>query len=163
MKKILLVFVMIFSGMITYQLILGSNGLFESMRVKKEREYLDKLIILRESEKSDIESLIQGLSKNDEIYTYLASIYGYYPANQSVLRVIHEYDDSTKDTISFDAFFSGIATKYRGVSNQLEEEYYGYEIKLARLRNIISIVFFIFFGFFIILAIFGTNKFKRQK
>ena len=157
MKKILLLVFVVFCGVIFYQIILGQNGLIEGYRVEREKEALFQYKLLLEKERTELGDYIEYLKNNPEAMLYLANKLGYFSAeNLNLIKIIEEVEDTSK--------LSDIQKR------RLETERLWKEIKeksdidknVKKIRNWSIILFFIFFGLFVMLIVFSGGKIERN-
>ncbi len=167
MKRILLVIVMIFTGMITYQIVLSGNGLLEGLRVRREIEVYRNILTLIKNEDRELSMMIDNIKNDSSIYDYMATKYGITNGSTRLVRVINNEtvlsDEVSEDEFKFDTLFSIIEKKYSGEIDYLIDNYLKYDSKINRYRLTASLFFYLFFGFFIVLGVFGSINTRKNK
>ena len=146
MKKIFLLIFVTFCSLIFYQIILGKNGIIEGYRVSKDKEkiILKKIALMKEID--DLKSYIKYLKTDPSAFKNLANELGYFNEEVKLIKVLDEIKDKN---INFNDL------KFN-VQNGNVDTAFNDEIKKIRLWS--SIFFYVFFGLFILLIIFGINN-----
>lgn len=153
MKKILFLVFVALCGVIFYQIILGQNGLIEGYRVDKEKEALYQYKLALQKEKKELQDYIYQLKNNPETALALANKLGYFVNPElNLIKIIDEIDgaikisDGQKRREKIEKLWNEIKS-----GSQIEK-------KISNLKNWTRIVFFAFFGMFVLLIIFSGQK-----
>lgn len=146
MKKILVLLFILFCAVIFHQIILGKNGLIEGYKIRQEKSVRSKYLFLLRNEKSKLESYIDHLKNDTDIYEELANELGFFSED---VRMIKFYNTGgIRDILSVNN-----ADIYYERYLKDDTDYQRIEI----ISILISIVFYLFFLFFVIL-LFLTGK-----
>ncbi len=154
MKKAFLLIFITFTGLIFYQIILGKNGIIESYRIKRQKEkllFFKSVLIKRNNELSNY---LKYLQNNKNSLEDKANNLGFFLNEKKLLRIYTE-DESNQMPIRNSYLYEKLTL------NKLFEEIKnvsGDNNKIDVLRSWIEVIFYIFFGFFMFLIIFGTHK-----
>jgi hypothetical protein len=153
-KKAFLLIFITFTGLIFYQIILGKNGIIESYRIKRQKEkllFFKSVLIKRNNELSNY---LKYLQNNKNSLEDKANNLGFFLNEKKLLRIYTE-DESNQMPIRNSYLYEKLTL------NKLFEEIKnvsGDNNKIDVLRSWIEVIFYIFFGFFMFLIIFGTHK-----
>ncbi|MBP7553873.1 MAG: septum formation initiator family protein [Spirochaetes bacterium] len=153
MKKILFLVFVALCGVIFYQIILGQNGLIEGYRVDKEKEALYQYKLALQKEKKELQDYIYQLKNNPETALALANKLGYFVNPElNLIKIIDEIDGAVK--------ISDGQKRREEIEKLWNEIKSGSQIekKISNLKNWTRIVFFAFFGMFVLLIIFSGQK-----
>ncbi|HOF00945.1 MAG TPA: hypothetical protein PK385_04040 [Spirochaetota bacterium] len=153
MKKILFLVFVALCGVIFYQIILGQNGLIEGYRVDKEKEALFQYKLVLQKEKKELQDYIFQLKNNPETALALANKLGYFVNPElNLIKIIDEIDDAAK--------ISDGQKRKEEIERVWNEIKSGSQIekKISDIKNWTRIVFFAFFGMFVLLIIFSGQK-----
>jgi len=153
MKKILFLVFVALCGVIFYQIILGQNGLIEGYRVDKEKEALYQYKLALQKEKKELQDYIYQLKNNPETLLALANKLGYFVNPElNLIKIIDEIDgvakisDGQKRREEIEKIWNDIKK-----GSQIEK-------KISNIKNWTRIIFFAFFGMFVLLIIFSGQK-----
>jgi hypothetical protein len=146
MKKIFLLIFITFCSLIFYQIILGKNGIIEGYRIQKEKEILiaKKLSMIKEIE--NLNEDINYLKNDPKALKSLAEKLGFYEDDVKLVKIL--------DNIKKDENF----VNEQNNNNSIVKNSYQNDDKIKKIRLWISIFFYIFFGLFIFLIIFGIQN-----
>jgi hypothetical protein len=155
MKKILLLIFIAFCSLIFYQIVLGRNGLLEGYRISMEKQRLLYYRSLLIQEQKELANYIKYLKENRQALPYLAARIGYFQREANFIRIsipdeIEEFKPSLSQIIDEDKLF-----KYL---QQEDKELAAIEKRIKNLKLILSVIFYLFFGFFGILILFGIGQ-----
>ena len=146
MKKILLLVFILFCGLIFYQNILGKNGLIAGYQIRREKKVLLRYKELLKQQIEEQDRYIDYLKSNEEAYLELANELGFF----------HEPVDLIKVKKNQTGQKTGAADADHYLKKYIEENM---NVKMVnQLRIAVSILFYLFFGFFVILIIFSGQK-----
>lgn len=146
MKKALIIIFILFNGIIFYQMLLGKNGFLASYQTEKERKILQEYINTLEKRKVENNNYIRYLSRNLEAYRELANDMGFFKDETKLIRfengqATNIFDDSLLDE------------EFKEKLKENDED-----SQVRRIRVAVSVLFYLFFGFFIILIIFSGQS-----
>lgn len=147
MKKFFLIVFTLFTAFIFYQLILSKNGLIEEYRTAEEKKHYlyYKNILLQEKER--LFNYINFLKNDKNALLFMANKMGFTKdSDNGFIRIIDEMEKYSKNELSIEYIEDNIENIIRNNS---------FNVKLNRIKLIITILFFIFFGTFIFLLIFS--------
>lgn len=146
MKKIFLLIFVLFCMLIFYQMILGTNGLIEGYKTKKEKERLLYYKILLEKHRDDLISYIQYLKTDTKAMNELANRMGFFKEPVNLIKII----DKKREEYS-------TIEDHKIVDKILEEieKDDAIEKRVKTIKTWTTLIFFIFFAGFIILIIFS--------
>lgn len=149
MKKIFLILFVLLCGLIFYQIILGKNGIIEGERIKNERKILLVYKQLLEQDLAEHQTYIKGLKTNEDEYRRLAHDMGFFEEQTGIIKYkVKEKTISKDDFVNTEA---DIRFKHYLEENQNDSS-------IRQIRMFVSILFYLFFGFFVILIIFSGQK-----
>ena len=153
MKKIFLLIFITFCSLIFYQIILGRNGLIEGYRIQKEKEQLIYYKSLLQKQNKELKKYIKELKNNPNALKSFAEQLGYFEDDVQFIKIIDELEkknltipDYPEKNISINKLWEKI------------EENNNLDNKIKKIRIWLSVFFYLFFGFFIVLIIFGVKK-----
>ncbi len=156
MKKIFLLVYVTFCSLIFYQIILGKNGVIEGYRVQKEKERNVLFFNLLKNQTKSYSEYINYLKTDPDALKLIAENLGFFSLDDvKLIRVIDESDDKNINLYDSNQF---VNEEYL---NNLKEKIFNnneHDIKIHKIRTWLSVFFYIFFGFFIFLIIFGVKK-----
>ncbi len=153
MKKILFLVFVALCGVIFYQIILGQNGLIEGYRVDKEKEALFQYKLVLQKEKKELQDYIFQLKNNPETALALANKLGYFVNPElNLIKIIDEIDGAAK--------ISDGQKRKEEIERVWNEIKSGSQIekKISNIKNGARLVFFAFYGLFVLLIIFSGQK-----
>ncbi|OHD13333.1 MAG: hypothetical protein A2086_02965 [Spirochaetes bacterium GWD1_27_9] len=155
MKKILLIIFIAISSFIAYQIILGDNGIIENITIQKEKEKLlfYKSLLLKQKEEQA--NYIKYLKNNPKAYKELAAKLGFTEdeENTQIVKIIDASSDSlvlNENNFKTDEKINKLLAEYQNKNNINQQ--------VSAIRIIVSVIFYIFFGFFLVLVILGGTK-----
>ena len=155
MKKIFLLVYVTFCSLIFYQIILGKNGVIEGYRIKTEKEKNILYFNLLKKQNLTNNEYIEFFKKNPDALKSLAESLGFF--NNDEIKLIKVLNETQDDNLNIynnqfinEEHFNNLKKKL--LDNNESEK------KISKLRTWLSIFFYIFFGFFIFLIIFGVKK-----
>ena len=153
MKKIFLLIFVLFCMLIFYQMILGTNGLIEGYKVRKEKERRIYYKILLEKHRDELITYIQYLKTDNDAMNELANKMGFFKENIKLIKII----DKNKEEYS-------TLENHRIVDKILRdlEKDDTLEKNIKTIRTWATLIFFIFFAGFIILIIFSGVKDEKN-
>lgn len=146
MKKALIIIFILFNGIIFYQMLLGKNGFLASYQTENERKILQEYINTLEKRKVENNNYIKYLSRNREAYRELANDMGFFKDKTKLIRFKNGQATNIFDDSLLDEEF-----KRRLKENEEDS-------KVRQIRIAVSVLFYLFFGFFIILIIFSGQN-----
>jgi cell division protein FtsB len=146
MKKIFLLIFVTFCSLIFYQIILGKNGIIEGYRIQKEKEILiaKKLAMMKEIE--NLNEYINYLKNDPNALKSLAEKLGFYEDDVKLVKILDKLKKEENFVNEQNTNYSDSKSNYQN------------EDKIKKIRLWISIFFYIFFGLFIFLIIFGIQN-----
>lgn len=155
MKKIFLLVYVTFCSLIFYQIILGKNGVIEGYRIEKEKERNILYYSLLKNQSAINTEYIEFLKNNPDALRTLAENLGFFQDDD--IKFIKVLDEVKNNNINIndnpfinEEHFNNLKRKIFDNSE--------FEKKIIKIRTWLSIFFYIFFGFFIFLIIFGVKK-----
>ncbi len=139
--------------LIFYQMILGTNGLIEGYKTKKEKERIINYKLLLEKYRDDLINYIHYLKTDKESMNELANRMGFFKDEVQLIKII---DKNSEEYINIE--------DHRIVDKILEkiEEDDGIEKEFKIIRTWATLIFFIFFASFIMLIIFTGIKDEKS-
>ncbi|MCG8569272.1 MAG: hypothetical protein MJB14_03955 [Spirochaetes bacterium] len=146
MKKILLLIFILFCSLIFYQVILGKNGIIAGFQAQQERKILLKYKALLQKKSDEFGNYIQYLKEDENAYLELAREMGFFEEKVELIRFKNLTQQTDFDEDKIEVFFKNYIKK------NLEEE------KIKKIRLYVSILFYLFFGFFVILILLSGQK-----
>ncbi|MBN2544898.1 MAG: hypothetical protein JXB50_03810 [Spirochaetes bacterium] len=149
MKKFFLFIFTLFSGLIFFQLILSKNGLIEGIRTQKEKQMALYYKSLLERQRDELSDYIKYLKDHPNALNDFAEKLGFYKDDYKFIKIIDEIDLYAKNENSLDEV-NKIFNEYKKKNN--------YNEKIDRIKFYLNLFFFLFFGFFIFIVIFGIKK-----
>lgn len=156
MKKIFLLVYVTFCSLIFYQIILGKNGVIEGYRIQKEKERNILFLNLLKSQTNSNSEYINYLKTDPDALRLFAESLGFFSRDDvKLIRVIDQSDDKNMNLNNSNQF---VNEEYL---NNLKDKIFNnneLDIKINKIRTWLSVFFYIFFGFFIFLIIFGVKK-----
>ncbi len=155
MKKIFLLVYVTFCSLILYQIILGKNGIIEGYRIKKEYERNMLIYSFLKNKSQNYKEYIQYLKTNPDALKTFAEELGFFHDDQlKLIKIIDEleHEDLSANSNQFidDEYLNNLKEKILN-NSELDK-------KINRIRTWLSIFYYLFFGFFIFLIIFGIRK-----
>jgi len=140
----------------SYQIILGRNGIIEKYELKDKQK---KLIILKEllnNKESENQEYIDSLVKDKDAYKSFAEELGFLKNDTKLIRIIHENNDN----LSSDIYLASKDSKKTKNDSMLEdfETIYKKPSFLMEMKTVISMIFFILIAFFIIVTMLGEDN-----
>lgn len=152
MKKILIIIFILFNGIIFYQMLLGKNGFLASYQTENERRIILKYIETLEKRKIENNNYIKYLTNDREAYRELANDMGFFKDETKLIRFKNGQATNIFDDSILDEQFKEDLKRNRE-DNQVRQ-----------IRIAVSVLFYLFFGFFIILIIFsGQSESEAEK
>jgi hypothetical protein len=152
MKKFFLLIFITFCGLIFYQIVLGKNGLIEGYRVQKDKERLVRYKLLLQKKNKDLEDQIKYLKNDPDALRSFAAELGFFDGEVKLVKILDDIEKSGKLDIDVK---EGIDIDKLINEN---EKSTAIDLQIKKLRMWISVIFYLFFGFFIVLIIFGVQK-----
>lgn len=152
MKRFFLLIFVTFCALIFYQIVLGKNGVIEGYRIQKEKERLIYYKLLLKEKGKDLDEYIDFLKNDPDALRTFAEQLGFFNDQVKIIKVLDEIDNNK---IIFKEIDENIDTTK--LLKDVEKKY-DLEIKIRKLRMWLSVIFYLFFGFFIVLIIFGVQK-----
>jgi len=154
MKKILLLIFVGFCCFIFYQMILGENGLIEGFRIKSEKERLLFYKSLLEKQKVSQNEYIKFLETSPKAYKQLAQQLGFYEKEVEIIKILKNSKDNTNDSyITLPETSLNIEKTIKEYETNNSKD-----VQIKDLRLLVSIIFYLFFGFFVIIIVLGGKK-----
>lgn len=155
MKKIFLLIFVTFCSLILYQIILGKNGIIEGYRIKKSIERNMLIYTFLKNKSENYKEYIKFLKTNPDALRSFAEELGFFDDEElKLIKIIDEmeHEDVATESSQFidDEYLNNLKEK---ILNNNE-----YEKKIGIIRTWLSIFYYIFFGFFIFLIIFGIKR-----
>jgi hypothetical protein len=154
MKKVLLLIFIGFCSFIFYQMVLGENGLIEGFRIKQEKERLLFYRSLLEKQKTEQANYIKYLQTNPKAYKELAEQLGFFNDDVELIKIINKVKENSMD-INHTEFEKSQKieklVKNFELSNSSEKQ-------IKDVRLVVSILFYIFFGFFAVMIFMGGQR-----
>lgn len=151
MKKVIFLVFAIILSVILNQLLLGSNGLIEGYKLRKEMEALQNYMEYLKDEKSNLEEYVAYLKSPDtheSAKEELANNLGFFDNNKKVLFRIR---DNASKRVSLNIGESNTYLKeYVRVTSEVE--------KIQKMKQMISALFYLLISVFILLIVFGIEN-----
>lgn len=151
MKKVIFLIFAIILSVILNQLLLGSNGLIEGYKLRKEMEALQNYMEYLKDEKSNLEEYVAYLKSSDtheSAKEELANNLGFFDNNKKVLFRIR---DNASKRVSLNIGESNTYLKeYVRVTSEVE--------KIQKMKQMISALFYLLISVFILLIVFGIEN-----
>ncbi|MBO5288709.1 MAG: hypothetical protein J6B11_04865 [Spirochaetales bacterium] len=151
MKKVIFLVFAIILSVILNQLLLGSNGLIEGYKLRKEMEALQNYMEYLKDEKSNLEEYVAYLKSSDtheSAKEELANNLGFFDNNKKVLFRIR---DNASKRVSLNIGESNTYLKeYVRVTSEVE--------KIQKMKQMISALFYLLISVFILLIVFGIEN-----
>ena len=151
MKKVIFLVFAIILSVILNQLLLGSNGLIEGYKLRKEMEALQNYMEYLKDEKSNLEEYVAYLKSSDtheSAKEELANNLGFFDNNKKVLFRIR---DNASKRVSLNIGESNAYLKeYVRVTSEVE--------KIQKMKQMISALFYLLISVFILLIVFGIEN-----
>lgn len=151
MKKVIFLVFAIILSVILNQLLLGSNGLIEGYKLRKEMEALQNYMEYLKDEKSNLEEYVAYLKSSDThgaAKEELANNLGFFDNNKKVLFRIR---DNASKRVSLNIGESNTYLKeYVRVTSEVE--------KIQKMKQMISALFYLLISVFILLIVFGIEN-----
>ena len=145
-------------SLIFYQIILGKNGVIEGYRIEKEKERNILYYSLLKNQSAINTEYIEFLKNNPDALRTLAENLGFFQDDD--IKFIKVLDEVKNNNINIndnpfinEEHFNNLKRKIFDNSE--------FEKKIIKIRTWLSIFFYIFFGFFIFLIIFGVKKIEE--
>ena len=158
MKKIFLLVYVTFCSLIFYQIILGKNGVIEGYRIEKEKERSILYFNLLKDQSDANTEYIEFLKNNPQALKSFAENLGFFQDDEiKFIKVLNEKENNNLD-INNNQF---VNEEHFNNSKQKLLDYNDLDTKINKIRTWLSIFFYIFFGFFIFLIIFGIKKIEE--
>lgn len=151
MKKVIFLVFAIILSVILNQLLLGSNGLIEGYKLRKEMEALQNYMEYLKDEKSNLEEYVAYLKSFDTheaAKKELANNLGFFDNNKKVLFRIR---DNVSKRVTLNIGESNTYLKeYVRVTSEVE--------KIQKIKQMISALFYLLISVFILLIVFGIEN-----
>lgn len=151
MKKVIFLVFAIILSVILNQLLLGSNGLIEGYKLRKEMEALQNYMEYLKDEKSNLEEYVAYLKSSDtheSAKEELANNLGFFDNNKKVLFRIR---DNASKRVSLNIGESNTYLKeYVRVTSEVE--------KIQKMKQMVSALFYLLISVFILLIVFGIEN-----
>ena len=151
MKKVIFLIFAIILSVILNQLILGSNGLIEGYKLKKEKEALQNYTEYLKDEKANLEEYVAYLNSpqtGENAKKELANNLGFFENNKKVLFRIR---DNASKRVTLNIGESNTYLKeYVRVTSEVE--------KILKMKQLVSALFYLIVSVFILLIVFGIEN-----
>jgi cell division protein FtsB len=151
MKKALFLIFAIVLSVILNQLILGSNGLIEGYKLRKEKEALQNYMQYLNDEKTNLDEYVTYLKSsqtNESAKEELANNMGFFDNNKKVLFRIR---DNASKRVTLNIGESNTYLKeYVRVTSEVE--------KIQKMKQFVSALFYLVVSVFILLIVFGIEN-----
>jgi cell division protein FtsB len=151
MKKVLFLIFAIVLSVILNQLILGSNGLIEGYKLRKEKEALQNYMQYLNDEKTNLDEYVTYLKSsqtNESAKEELANNMGFFDNNKKVLFRIR---DNASKRVTLNIGESNTYLKeYVRVTSEVE--------KIQKMKQFVSALFYLVVSVFILLIVFGIEN-----
>ena len=151
MKKVLFLIFAIVLSVILNQLILGSNGLIEGYKLRKEKEALQNYMQYLNDEKTNLDEYVTYLKSsqtNESAKEELANNMGFFDNNKKVLFRIR---DNASKRVTLNIGESNTYLKeYVRVTSEVE--------KILKMKQLVSALFYLVVSVFILLIVFGIEN-----
>ena len=151
MKKALFLIFAIVLSVILNQLILGSNGLIEGYKLRKEKEALQNYMQYLNDEKTNLDEYVTYLKSsqtNESAKEELANNMGFFDNNKKVLFRIR---DNASKRVTLNIGESNTYLKeYVRVTSEVE--------KILKMKQVVSALFYLVVSVFILLIVFGIEN-----
>ena len=151
MKKALFLIFAIVLSVILNQLILGSNGLIEGYKLRKEKEALQNYMQYLNDEKTNLDEYVTYLKSsqtNESAKEELANNMGFFDNNKKVLFRIR---DNASKRVTLNIGESNTYLKeYVRVTSEVE--------KIQKMKQVVSALFYLIVSVFILLIVFGIEN-----
>ena len=151
MKKVLFLIFAIVLSVILNQLILGSNGLIEGYKLRKEKEALQNYMQYLNDEKTNLDEYVTYLKSsqtNESAKEELANNMGFFDNNKKVLFRIR---DNASKRVTLNIGESNTYLKeYVRVTSEVE--------KKQKMKQVVSALFYLVVSVFILLIVFGIEN-----
>lgn len=152
MKKFFLIVFTLFVAMIFYQLILSKNGIIEGYRIEEEKKAYQYYKNILTQERDRLKEYIQFIKNDKDSLLYFANKLGFYKEDHvKVVKILDDIEKNSSDNINLELL-------QKNFDNMLKEN--SQNKFLDRIKLITTILFFIFFGFFIFISVFGIKDNK---
>lgn len=154
MKRIFLLIFVACCMLIFYQMILGTNGLIEGYKIKKEKEKIIEYKLLLEKYRDDLIAYIKYLKTSESSMEELANRMGFFKDGE--IQLIKIIDKNSEHYANIEE--SKIIEKVLEIiekDDSLEKEF-------KVIRTWVTLIFFVFFAGFIMLIIFTGIKDEKN-
>ncbi len=154
MKKAFLLIFVALTGLIFYQIILGKNGILEAYNVRKQKEKLLLFKLILQKRNDELDSYLKFLNRDPDALLANANDLGFFKDEKKLIKVYNEKEADNSiaansylhEKLTLNELFNLIKNGSRNDKN----------IKI--LRSWLEVFFYLFFGFFIFLILFGVSK-----